>query len=101
MRLLAFRDISHITGESCYARVHTTSRSYLIRDTLQNLLTRLPPDRFARVHRSTIVNLDWIQSLEPLTHGESRLYLGGGLSVKASRNFKHAVDGLKRYERSA
>lgn len=95
VRFIRIADISHITGESYYARVHTPARSYLIRETLASLLSRVPPEQFARIHRSTIVNLDAVRSLEPLTHGESRLHLQGGSTVKASRHYRQIVARLK------
>jgi two-component system LytT family response regulator len=91
VRFLPLADISHVTAESCYARIHTAARTYLIRESLASLMARLPDDRFARVHRSAIVNLDDVRVLEPLTHGESRLHLKDGVSVRASRHYRFAM----------
>lgn len=96
IRFVPLREISHITGESCYARIHTAARTYLVRETLASLLARLPAALFARVHRSTIVNLAQIRSMEPLTHGESRLHLSDAVSVKASRHYRDVLVSLKR-----
>jgi two-component system LytT family response regulator len=86
--------ISHVTAEGCYARVHTKTRTYLIREALTSLEARLPSGRFARIHRSTIVNLAGVQSIEPLTHGESRVHMTNGLTFKVSRSYRSAIRTL-------
>jgi two-component system, LytTR family, response regulator len=86
--------ITHVTAEGCYARVHTRARTYLIREALSSLEARLPSGRFARIHRSTIVNLAGVQSIEPLTHGESRLHMANGLVFKVSRSYRAAIKTL-------
>jgi two-component system, LytTR family, response regulator len=86
--------ITHVAAEGCYARVHTRTRTYLIREALSSLEARLPSGRFARIHRSTIVNLAGVQSIEPLTHGESRLHMTNGLTFKVSRSYRSALKTL-------
>ncbi len=86
--------ITHVTAEGCYARIHTRTRTYLIREALSSLEARLPPGRFARIHRSTIVNLAGVQSIEPLTHGESRLHMTNALTFKVSRSYRAALKAL-------
>lgn len=86
--------ITHVTAEGCYARIHTRTRTYLVREALNSLEARFPSGRFARIHRSTIVNLAGVQSIEPLTHGESRLHMTDGSTFKVSRSYRAAVKTL-------
>jgi two-component system LytT family response regulator len=85
--------ITHITADGYCAVIHTTRRTHHVRESLLSLAARLPAD-FARVHRSAIVNLAAITSLEPLTHGEARITLAGGAAVKVSRSYRAALSPL-------
>ena len=66
-------------------------RTHVIRSTMGDLFTRLDDPRFARVHRSTLVNLEKIESAQSLGKGEYRLGMPGGSLVKVSRNYSAAV----------
>ena len=94
MRFLDVGAISHITAEDCYARIHTPARTYLVREALASLAARLPAQWFRRVHRSTIVNVAFLELIEPLSHGDLRLRLTGGGEFRVSRRYRDAVAAL-------
>jgi DNA-binding LytR/AlgR family response regulator len=52
---------------------------------------RLDPGRFVRVHRSYIVNLDFLEQIEPLDTGDARLLLKDGSRVPCSRRYRSAL----------
>ena len=52
---------------------------------------RLDPLRFVRVHRSYIVNLDFLERIEPLDTGDARLLLKDGTRIPCSRRYRHAL----------
>ncbi len=79
--------VSWIEGCGNYARLHLGSRSVLLRRTLASLADELAP-RFARVHRSAIVNLSRVAALRRLTHGEAVLVLEDGHELKVSRTYR-------------
>ncbi len=62
-----------------------------MRDSLKSFEERLDPDRFLRVHRSAIVNLDSIQRLEPWFHGEYAVVLRDGTKLMSSQIGKMSV----------
>ena len=74
--------------EACddYTEVHCRGETFLLDLTLQDLERRLDPDRFVRVHRSHVVNLDHVKQMKP--HGDRRLeiHLIDGSMVIASRS---------------
>ncbi|MCP3977986.1 MAG: LytTR family transcriptional regulator [bacterium] len=82
--------------ESCgnYARLHLEGRAPLIRRTLASLADELGSLRFARVHRSAIVNLDRVVELRRRTHGEATLVLQGGQTLKVSRTYRAALKDI-------
>ncbi len=88
-------DVNWIEGCGNYARLHLRDRSVLLRRTLAALATELGPRRFARVHRSAIVNLSRISALRRLSHGEAILVLEDGYELKVSRTYR---DQLKRLD---
>lgn len=71
-----------------YVRLHVGERSYLHRISLAELERRLPADRFVRVHRSAVVNLDRVERIEPTGSGDFEIRLEGGRTVRMSRTYR-------------
>jgi len=84
-------EIDWIGADDYYACLHVGAKSHLLRESLASLETRLDPRRFARVHRSAIVQIDRIRAL----HGDE-LVLANGMRVAVSRRRRAAVEGLLR-----
>jgi two-component system LytT family response regulator len=74
-----------------YVEVHAGKQAYLVRETLDALLEKLDPRRFARVHRKTIVNLDRIQELQAWSHGDFTVVLKDGTKLRMSRRYRQNV----------
>lgn len=74
-----------------YVRLHAGRREYLARETLASLEARLDPDRFVRIHRSAIVQIDRITETRALSHGDAEVVLRDGTSVSASRTWRDAL----------
>jgi two-component system LytT family response regulator len=71
--------------------VHLNDRTVAVRETMTNLLSRLPRTLFARAHRSAIVNLSHVRYAEPFFRGEHVLVLSDGTRVTTSRLFGRQV----------
>jgi len=89
--LLKQTDIEWIDAAGDYVCVHAQGVTHIKRSTLKNLLEDLDPSIFKRVHRSTIVNLNYIQKVIPHTKGEYFLKLGEYDQVKVSRNYREVI----------
>lgn len=89
--LVAAGDIEWVQAAGNYANLHVRGKVYPLRSTLSELQARLAPDRFARVHRSHLVNLGQIASIEPLEGGDARLHLHDGTVVPCSRRHRDAL----------
>lgn len=61
---LKLEDILYIEALADYIIIHTESRKYIVHSTMKGIEARLPLDRFVRVHRSYIVNMDRLDSIE-------------------------------------
>jgi two-component system, LytTR family, response regulator len=89
-------EIDWIDAAGNYARLHLGRTIHLLREPLKVLATRLDPERFLRVHRSAIVNLERITSVEPYFHGEYTLTLKDGTRLTSSRTHSARLRSLLR-----
>lgn len=92
-------EIDWIEAEGNYLRLHTgmgspKPRSHLIRKTIAAIVEELDPNRHARIHRSTIVNLDRIHEMRHLGDGEYQLVLVDGTKLKVSRTYRENLPAL-------
>jgi two-component system LytT family response regulator len=79
-------EVDWIEADDYYVQLHQGGRSHLLRESLRELELRLPPRRFARIHRSTIVNVSRVKELRPLMHGEAEVVLHDGTTLRLSRS---------------
>lgn len=89
--LLKQSSIAWVDAAGDYCCLHADGETHIKRTTLKNLLDDLDPIRFKRVHRSTIVNLDYIEKVIPHTKGEFFLELGELDRIKVSRNYREVI----------
>jgi len=90
--LIRVADIDWIEADDYYAKLHAGGRSYLIRETMQELETKLDPRQFVRVHRSAIVQIDRLRTLEPYIKGSHVLTLKDGTRLALSRGRRSAFE---------
>ena len=81
-------DIDWIEAADNYVKVHARTGRYMVREPLKQIETKLDPTRFARAHRSAIVNLSRVKSLDPLTAGENVITLTTGTRLTLSRGYR-------------
>jgi len=80
--------IRWIDAAGDYMCIHAGDETHVLRGTMHELEQRLDPQRFARVHRSTIVNVARVKELRPHHNGEYFLVLDSGQELKLSRSYK-------------
>jgi two-component system LytT family response regulator len=68
--LIKVQDLDWIEAAHNYVELHVNKQTHLLRDTLNAIEARLPPDQFVRISRSVIVNIERIKELQPLFYGE-------------------------------
>jgi LytTr DNA-binding domain-containing protein len=91
--LVRARDIEWLEAAENYVNLHVGGRAYPLRSTMAAIQERLDPQQFVRVHRSYIVNLGFLEQIEPLDTGDARLVLKGGASIPCSRRYRAALRG--------
>ena len=78
--------IDWIEAAGDYVYLHCGEKKYLLRARMKYLEKRLAPGPFARIHRSSIVNLERVQSIAHLSHGDYEVVLETGAVLRASRS---------------
>ena len=94
LRLLRAQDVDWIEACGNYVFLHTRDERHLYRQTMTSLESRLDPRTFVRIHRSTIVNMQSLASLEPIYAGDYEVRLKNGRTVRMSRNYRDALERL-------
>jgi len=89
--LVAAADIEALQASGNYVNLRVRGREYPLRATISAIEARLDPGRFQRVHRSHIVNLDHVASIEPLDTGDARIHLHDGSTLPCSRRYRAAL----------
>ncbi|MGH9900636.1 MAG: LytR/AlgR family response regulator transcription factor, partial [Pyrinomonadaceae bacterium] len=89
-------EIDWIEAADYYVKLHVGRRSHLLRETMGDMESRLDPDKFARIHRSTIVNLDCVREMHPHFNGDYLVVLGDGTELKMSRGRREQVQSRLR-----
>jgi two-component system, LytTR family, response regulator len=88
-------EIDWIGADDYYARLYVGAKSYLLRESLSSLETRLDPSRFARLHRAAIVQLDRVRELRSTARGDEAI-LRDGARIPVSRRRRAVLDRLLR-----
>jgi two-component system LytT family response regulator len=88
IRLLRVDDVDWFEGAGNYVRVYSGRDKHLLRTTLAALERELDPARFARIHRSAIVNRERVRELEPYTGGDYIAFLVDGRKLRVSRTYR-------------
>ena len=91
-RFVRVADIDRIEGAGVYVSLHVGGKELLHRASLNELAAQLDPQRFVRIHRSVILNIDRIAHLEPASHGEFDAILKDGSRTRISRTWRAALE---------
>jgi len=84
-------EIDWIEAAGNYAKVHVGSDSHLLRETMLSLEAKLDPDKFFRIHRSRIVNLERVKEMQPWFNGEYVVILKTGVKLTLSRGYREKL----------
>jgi two-component system LytT family response regulator len=84
-------EIDWIEAQGDYVQVHAAGRKHLLRRKVSVLERELPGETFARIHRSTIINVTRVRELQPLYHGDYAVILLDGTRLTMSRSYRPKV----------
>jgi two-component system LytT family response regulator len=89
---LPAEEIDWIEAAGVYVEIHAGSRKFLHRASLGELEESLDPQRFIRIHRSSIVNIQRVRELYPHSHGDYVAVLKDGTQLKLSRSYRPKLE---------
>jgi two-component system LytT family response regulator len=88
---LPVSEICWIGAEENYVRICTQTETHLLRETMAHLEEKLDPSTFLRVHRSSIVNLQYVKEVRPEIDGEYGVFLLNGQKIAMSRSYRSRI----------
>jgi uncharacterized membrane protein len=88
--IVKVEDIEWLESSGNYVNLYSKGRIYPTRTTLTQLISQIEEQRFCRIHRSYAVNLNNIDSITPLSSGDSEVKLNNGKILNLSRRYKDA-----------
>jgi len=91
---LSIEDIRWVEAEENYVRIHTANESHLLREAIGHLESRLDPRTFIRIHRSSIVNLQYVREVKRDPNGDATVVLIGGEKISLSRSYRSRFQRL-------
>ena len=91
---IPMKEIVWIEAYDSYVKIHIGRKYHLVRESMKNIEEKLPASIFARIHKSSIVNINFIAELEPYYNGEFVVKLSEGTELKLSRSYRNTFMGL-------
>lgn len=84
-------DIRYIEADGNYLKVHTPDKAYLIRHTLQSVEEQLENELFLRIHRSLLVNTQYIREVKYEGNNQYAFHMKDGRCLISSRSYRDAI----------
>ncbi len=81
-------EVDWLEAAGNYVSLHVGSKTHMIYETMGSMEQRLDPNKFVRIHRSTIVNVDCIKEMQSHFNGEYIVILNTGDKLKLSRSYR-------------
>lgn len=79
------KDIAYLKADAKYTAIIVGDKTHLVRLSISELETRLDPARFIRIHRSLVVNLDFVEAMKADEQSQLRLHMRDGSVLQANR----------------
>ncbi|TAK66456.1 MAG: response regulator transcription factor [Bacteroidetes bacterium] len=89
--LVHANDVDWLEAYGDYVRLYVGEKKFLLRNKFKEIEQSLDPKKFARIHRSTIVQINRIVGLEPMTNGDYIVILSSGIKRSLSRSYSRGV----------
>ena len=90
--LLSVGDIDWIDSAGNYVEIHANGKAHLLRETMNRLESQLEPSKFLRIHRSKIVNLDKVKSIQTDVGRDCIVVMQNGTQLPMSRRYREKLN---------
>jgi two-component system, LytTR family, response regulator len=88
------KDVSWIEASDNYVIFHTQTENHIVRMTMSALQNSLDPNIFVRIHRSTILNIEYVRELRAIAHGDYAIVLRDGTELTMTRSYRSLLSKL-------
>src|SRR5215470_15096446 len=95
VHLVRVDELDWMAAAGNYVELHAGGATHLLHDTLNGVAARLSERQFRRIHRSTVVNVDRIRSIELGARGDGHVVLHDGTRLLFSRTHRHALGDVR------
>lgn len=85
-------DVVRIKADGKYIELYANEKKHLIRETMQNIEKKLDPEKFIRVHRSVIVNVDHVKEIRHFYKNEYSFLMSNGEKLNSSSTYRKNLD---------
>lgn len=92
--VLKIQDIMWIEADGNYVNLVTSQKKYLVRSTLSGFQSKLQADKFFRIHKSCVINIDFVECFEQELYGDYSVSMRGGEILKMSRNYSSVLKNI-------
>jgi len=82
----------YVESAGNYVRIHVRSEEHRLRIRLSDMEQQLDPSRFARIHRTIIVNVGAVAEIQPWFSGDAIVILKDGVKLRLSRHYRGAIE---------
>jgi two-component system LytT family response regulator len=87
-------EIEYLEAAGNYIKIKTSTASYLMRETMNNIENKLDPKLFLRIHRSYIVKIDQIKEFKTYFDGEYIAVLKNKSELKTGKVYRNKIHNL-------
>jgi len=87
-------DVDYVESAGNYIKLHIGTESHRLRVRLSDMEQRLDPTRFARIHRTVIVNITRVAEIQPWFSGDAIVMLANGTKLRLSRHYRAAIEAM-------
>lgn len=91
---ISIDEIIFLESEGNFTKIYTATESKLASNSFKQMQAILDPEIFVRIHKSYIINIEFLEAIEPYFHGDYYVFLKNGQKLKLSRNYKKSVEHL-------
>lgn len=88
-------EILFAEADGNYVQLYTSTNKYLYRTSLINLSTKLSSSPFLRIHRTVVINTDYIESINYSGNNEFKVIMINGMEFKSGRSYKESIGTFK------
>jgi two-component system LytT family response regulator len=88
------KDVDWIKAAENYVELRVGPHCHLVEATMAEIVKRLDPARFVRIHRSLIVNAERLRTVQSADHSEYLVTLAGGMQLRSGRTYRETMQRL-------